>query len=221
MSTLILVPTQLEMNVVRNQMTVSGDGDEFLFELCGFGPIAAAARTAALLARHKPDRVMLIGIAGSYTERLPVGSAHRFGSTACDGVGVGAGRDFISAGELGWPQFNCDSTAPKVGDLLVLDSAYVGGIPEAGLLVSCCSASANKDEARWRMSRFPNAVAEDMEGFSVALACSLASRPVQIVRGISNQVGNRDHGSWRIDDALSAAAKLACQLLPESWKSTP
>ncbi len=221
MTTLILVPTQPEMDTLRPLMTSSINGDDCSFQLCGFGPIAAAARTAALLSRYQPDRAILIGIAGNYNDRLQVGSAYRFDSTACYGVGIGSGPDFQSAGELGWHQFNGDETEPRVGDTLMLDSAYVERIPSAGLLVTCCAASACRQDAQRRLSRYPAAVAEDMEGFAVALACSLAHVPVQLVRGISNRVGDRDQQNWQIDQALTAAADLARQLLPESWMPAP
>lgn len=223
MSVLILVPTQSEMEVVRGRMTDSlsdtdaARGTECSFQLCGFGPISAAARTGALLSRYKPERVILVGIAGTYSDRLSIGSAGRFDSVACDGVGVGIGKDFQGAGALGWHQFNGDETEPRIGDTITLDSSYIAGVPSSGLLLTCCAASASRGEAEWRHRRFADAVAEDMEGFAVALACSLARVPVQIVRGISNHVGDRNHQNWQVDTALNAAADFAVRLLPEMW----
>ena len=46
----------------------------------------------------------------------------------------------------------------------------------------------------------------------MALAGHLAGSPVEIVRGISNEAGDRDVARWRIDDALAAAAALAAEL---------
>ena len=62
-------------------------------QLCGFGPIAAAARAGNLISRYQPERVLLVGIAGTFDAiRYPVGSAHRFTQTCCDGIGVGHWR---------------------------------------------------------------------------------------------------------------------------------
>jgi futalosine hydrolase len=55
------------------------------------------------------------------------------------------------------------------------------------------------------MKKHPSAIAEDMEGFSVAAACKLAGKPIRIVRGISNRAGDRDHRFWEIDRGLDAA----------------
>ena len=57
------------------------------------------------------------------------------------------------------------------------------------------------------------AIAEDMEGFGVAMACKLAGVPLRIVRGISNRAGDRDLTQWQIEEALAAAAERASALI--------
>lgn len=181
-------------------------------EVCGFGVVAAAAQSVSLIARHRPDRVLLIGIAGSYdTKRLPIGSAATFSEVACYGIGIGEGLQFRSASELGWPQFPGDETCCEINDRIELDVVSSDDAQHVGLLVSCCAASGDFQEAQCRKQRFPDAVAEDMEGFGVAMACQLSATPLQILRGISNQVGNRDRDAWQIEAAVSAAADLALQ----------
>jgi futalosine hydrolase len=90
---------------------------------------------------------------------------------------------------------------------------------ERGELVTACSCTASRREADARRERYPRALAEDMEGFGVALACALERVPLRIVRGASNIAGDRDARAWRIDDALAAASELARALLErdEPW----
>ena len=195
---------------------------EIAMQLCGFGPIAAAARAGYLISRYQPDRVLLIGIAGTFdAKRYPVGSAHRFTQTKCDGVGVGTGDSFISASQLGWHQFAGADAQPQIGDTLPLDSGFVNGIPASGTLLSCCSASDSAATATARRKRFPDATAEDMEGYAVAMACSLAGVPLQIVRGISNEVGDRNRDAWEIGKGIQAAAELATKLMHRAWLPSP
>jgi purine-nucleoside phosphorylase len=40
----------------------------------GVGAIQAAAATAALVAEHRPDRVLFVGTCGAYDDRLPLGA---------------------------------------------------------------------------------------------------------------------------------------------------
>ena len=206
--TLLLVPTALE----RARLEEFGGFPPELarVELCGFGPIAPAARTAALIAALGPREVLLVGIAGSYDpQRYPVASALSFGRVAVDGVGAGEGADFRGPRDLGFPQWpgDMDSTGP-IHDELELSS-------DGPLLLTVPAAAGTPEMAERRVQRFPGAAAEDMEGFAVALACYLAQVPFHIVRGISNRVGDRDHGSWRIADALESAHRTSLARLEE------
>lgn len=217
-TTLLLVPTDLERRRLAPALAASlAAGDRL--ELCGFGVVAAAARTAGLLARHAPDRVLLVGIAGRLDDALAVGSAYWFDRVACHGVGVGTGAAFMPAAALGWPQWPGDPAAPAdaVGDVIDLPPprGVDAAAPAGGLLLTACAASAAGDDVASRRNIFPAATAEDMEGFGVALACRLHGVPLAIVRGISNDAGDRDQSRWRVTLALDAAAALALCILKE------
>lgn len=205
--TLVLVPTALELARIED---LGGLGPTVLLQLCGFGPIAAGVRTAELLARLTPARVILVGVAGAYDiARDPLGSALEFGSVAVTGVGVGAGADHVPPPTLGFPQWPAREHPARAAVFDQLDLA----LPGAPLLLTTCAASANAAEAHERRARFPAARAEDMEGFAVALACSLAGVPLSIVRGISNAVGDRVREHWSLPRALSGARELALRVV--------
>lgn len=221
MPILILTPTPMEMARVRPAVDAAIGARPHAFQVCGFGQIAAAARTAALVTRYQPSRVLLIGIAGTFRpDVVAVGDSCRFDEVICSGIGVGVGENFRGAAELGWDQFGCDGQWPHIGDVIPLVSTFMPGVPCAGALLSVTSASATADDADRRAARYPHAVAEDMEGFGVATACGLAGVPLQIVRGISNVVGDRDKANWQIDAALDAAVKMAMQLIKRDWIPT-
>ncbi|MCA9059919.1 MAG: futalosine hydrolase [Planctomycetaceae bacterium] len=211
---LLLVPTQFEADRLTDSLQPWFRGR---LEICGFGVIAAAARTALLLEQIRPRRVVLCGIAGAYDGGPEVGTAWRFRQVGCDGIGVGSGNDFISAEQLGWLQWRGAGTAdsPAIGDTLSVEFACsdAASLDAPGTLLTCCAASASLVDAAQKCQRHPDAVAEDMEGFAVAAACRLAGVPLDIVRGISNQAGNRDHSTWQVDTALQAAANVVRQLL--------
>ena len=206
----MLVPTELELRALQ---ALGGlPGPEVHIELCGFGPVAAAARTAALVSEHAPARALLLGIAGAFdTARMPLGSAWTFEAVCLDGVGAGQGPGREGPAELGFPQWEGDGNSPAVVDRLELGA--IPELPSAELLLTACSASASPFEAAERRSLFPDARAEDMEGFGVAFSCILAHTPFAIVRGISNEVGQRDKSTWRVREALAAARELGLGLL--------
>jgi futalosine hydrolase len=216
-TTLVLVPTDLERRLLA-PMLAGGLGAGERVEICGFGAVAAAARTAALVAAARPDRVLLVGIAGRLDAGLSIGAAYRFEKVACHGVGAGSGAAFVPAATLGWPQWPGDPAAADVaiGDVIELSGSCGGFAPGGGLLLTACAASASADDVAARRATHPAAMAEDMEGFGVALACRLLGVPLAIVRGISNEAGDREHARWQVPAALAAAADLAVRVLEES-----
>ncbi len=226
--TLVLVPTALERSRLDDQGGLGAGAA--LVHLCGFGPIAAAARTAGLIERLRPARVLLVGIAGTFdAERMPVGTARAFHAVAVEGIGAGEGRDLVGPAALGFPQWPGAESGRKdaIHDRIALAHedtwrAISGENPGArdALLLSTCAASASSEQARVRRARHPEALAEDMEGFAVAFACALAGVPVTIVRGASNLVGDRDPAHWRIPAALAAARERALELLCAREPST-
>lgn len=209
---LLLVPTVGERRIVE-QVIGSSDGGRLRIELCGFGPIAAAARTAHLLATLQPASVTLVGIAGAIDGRLTVGHAYRFDEVVSYGVGVGTGGDFQQASSLGWLQWPGD---PSVGQSAVGDRIGCAGTTAGHVLLTACTASAGPADVQLRRALVPDAGAEDMEGFGVAIACELARVSWTIIRGISNRAGDRDHSRWCVEPALEAAAMLALQTLAEA-----
>jgi futalosine hydrolase len=181
--------------------------EKVLVRLCGFGLIAAAARAMQLITENRPRRVILIGIAGTLVPSLAVGSAIELGSVQVDGVGVGYGNRFQNAGAMGWLHWRDPSTALTIGDRIDLNHS------SGPNLLSVCAASIDPAHADQRRSAYPDAVAEDMEAFGVAVACQLAGVQLHVVRGISNLAGNRDFKTWQVKSALQHAAQLVDQIL--------
>ena len=207
------MPTEIERQHLATQPRFNAYGP---CELCGFGPIAAAARTTSQIAIHKPDRVLLIGIAGTFNPSvLRVGVAALLPRVIMHGIGVGTDETFVPAGEMGFQHWPGQGEESPIGDELVLSTPLSS---VSGSLLTCSAASASTKDMRHRLHRYPGVVAEDMEGYAVALACRLEHVPLVIVRGISNVVGDRLSKNWQLPQALSAAWSLAEEVIEcASW----
>ncbi|MEZ6013806.1 MAG: hypothetical protein R3F49_01715 [Planctomycetota bacterium] len=220
MTTLVLVPTALEAarlaalggfrGMGRGGSTTGAVASRAAappnMELVGFGPVAAAARAAQLFHALRPTRALLVGIAGSYSAEggAPLGRAQGFGAVRLDGVGAGAGAGHLLPSAVGFPQWQ-DA-----------EGAVYEELPLAGtgpVLLCVAAAAASPREVAERRARHPAAVGEDMEAFGVALAARLARVPLYVVRGWSNQAGDRDVRRWDIQGALAAAHALAQDVL--------
>ncbi|MEL6106538.1 MAG: futalosine hydrolase [Planctomycetota bacterium] len=204
MPDLICIPTELERDKIAALLSL--DPSDWRVETVGFGVVQASIGTLTAITRWRPRRVILAGIAGRFHGAdASVGEALLFDSVRVDGIGVGQGDDFSDAWSLDWPwageqvlSLTSAATASKTPRSKSADRE----------LLTVCSASRDVADAAWRAERFPDAVAEDMEGYAVALACRSADLPLSIVRGLSNEVGQRDRSTWRIHEALVSTAQL-------------
>jgi futalosine hydrolase len=168
--------------------------------------------------QHRPDIVVLAGIAGSLDALCSVGEAYEFHRVRSYGIGVGDGEQFQSAGEIGWRHVEeeTDTIPEGVGDVLQKTDAKRKLDNQFGIdaeLLSVCAASSSQSEARVKKKRYADALAEDMEGFAVATACVIHSVPWVIVRGISNKAGDRDKENWQADRALQKTAERVSEIL--------
>ena len=198
---LILVPSKTELARLRKR--IGSLPASWRIETCGWGILASAVQSTEHIHRHRPHQVILAGIAGTFSETaFPVGSAVAFDSVRIDGLGASWASEFQTAEQLGWgAETLC---VPGLFKLKLLsDRTGVEGLE----LLTVCSASGDENHARWRVARFPNVVAEDMEGYAVAASCHRANVPVSIVRGISNVAGVRDQSRWQIDRSDSSCRR--------------
>ena len=202
MSVTVLVPSTLE----RGRLADAA-GAKRALQVIGVGPVAAALGTAEALRAARPADgapVLLVGIAGSLDPvRAPIGALLVATSVSDESVGAGEGAAFRPLAQLGLPA--ADTTPHELscaGDPLrdVLPRACFG---ELAMVAACAATPA---EARARHVRRPSALAEDMEGFSVALACARAGRPLSILRAVSNVAGERDKRRWDLEAAFAALA---------------
>ena len=213
--TVFLIPTPFERSLLADSQLVWCHENRVALEVIGFGPVLAAARTSQILSEMPGLEVYLIGIAGKYPHRddLEIGEAYCFNSVQQYGVGVGDGDEHESATSLGWGMF-----LTKEGGSISEVIEFNDDLPAAlshhrcdGKLVTVPTASRNPKSCMIKSSRVPDAAAEDMEGYGVAVASRLHGRKVKIVRGLSNVAGERDKSTWECESAMRAAFRLASQ----------
>jgi futalosine hydrolase len=210
---LVLVPTDLELARLHELGGI--DAGLAIVRTCGFGPVAAAARTAQCVAELRPARIVLVGVAGTYDpSALEIGQALEFDAVAIDGVGAGDDREPHGPAALGFAQLPGSATRAPIHDRILLSGPRRDATEH--LLLSVCAASGTREQADARRRRFPAAIAEDMEAFGVALACALYGVPLHVVRGASNAAGDRDHARWQIARALESARDTALSILRSS-----
>lgn len=175
--------------------------------LCGFGLAAAGTGAlSAIAAAADLQHVLLLGTAGSYdAEKNPVGTAVTAASVHCFGIGVPATPHAASAGDQAATP--CEPTTVQIPGVTLWPNQFDLVVPPdwaASPFLSVATAATSPQQATARRQAFPDIVAEEMEGYAVALACHMSNRRLTMVRGISNVAGDRDKSNWRIDSAMAA-----------------
>ncbi|CAL9536581.1 Futalosine hydrolase [Streptomyces sp. enrichment culture] len=186
----------------------------------GVGPARAAAGTATALTGAARDGrpfglVVSAGIGGGFAPEAPVGSLVVADEITAADLGAETADGFLPVTELGF-----GTVTHRPPETLVRDVTAATGA-RAGTVLTVSTVTGTADRAAALRARHPRALAEAMEGFGVAEAAAVHGVPVLELRAVSNPVGPRDRGAWRIGEALDALAEAFGKLAPvlEGWTS--
>lgn len=169
----------------------------------GVGPAAAAAATAR--AADGADLVLCAGIGGGFAPLQPGDIAVASDIVFAD-LGAESPEGFLPLSTLGFGDER-HRVAPKLAVELV---DRTGG--HLGTVLTVATVTGTVDTYERLRERFPDAVAEGMEGAGVATAAAAAGVPFAEIRAISNLVGPRDRSAWRIPSALEALGRAVAAL---------
>jgi futalosine hydrolase len=161
----------------------------------GVGPAEAAAATADALARLEVDLVLCAGIGGGFGPSGPGDLAVSSRVVFAD-LGGETSTGFRSASDLGFGQDEYPVAPARAHALAV----RTGG--RLGCVLTVATVTGTAESAAELVRRYPDAVAEGMEGAGVAAAARRRGIGFAELRAISNPDRPRDRASWRIDDAL-------------------
>ncbi|MED1950373.1 futalosine hydrolase [Brevibacillus centrosporus] len=209
----VLVVTSVEPEREAILRGLGNDG-RFTVRIGGVGPIAAAARTARILAIEEPfDLVICAGISGGFIGQAEVGSLVVGSEIVCADLGAETAEGFCSLDELGFGSAHVpvdQQLAASVTEALQAAKLPVKMAPILTLSTVTGTAQTAAELAR----RMPDAAAEAMEGYGVAVAAQDAGIPVLEIRAVSNAIGPRDKSAWRMKEAF-AALEAASSVLRE------
>ncbi|MBW4054202.1 MAG: futalosine hydrolase [Proteobacteria bacterium] len=189
----------------------------------GVGKVNAAATAAVMIDRYQPHLVINTGCAGAY-----VGSGLSIGNLvvaseevlADDGVVVADGwKDlrYMNLPSLGQGAGSCYNVLPlsrHASEKAMQLADYYGVFLMRGRFatVSTCSGTSRQGA---ELSQRWNALIENMEGAAVAQVCLRCGVDCLEIRGVSNQVEERDLKKWEISRAVEAAQRFVLKYIEE------
>ena len=189
---LVVTAVAAERDAIAAALPAGGDIELLVG---GVGPAAAAAATATAL--DGIDLVLSAGIGGGFAPLVPPGIAVASAIVFAD-LGAETADGFVPVSELGFGRERYD-VVPK---LAVQLADRTGGRLGTVLTVATVTGTAARADAL--RGRYPEAVAEGMEGAGVAAAATARGVAFGEIRAVSNAVGPRDRASWRVPEALQA-----------------
>ena len=174
----------------------------------GVGPAASAAVTSAALASDRYDLVVCSGIGGGIAPLCPGDIAIASSCVFAD-LGAESPDGFLS--------FDFATDRYEVEPKLAVELAdRTGG--HLGTVLTVATVTGTQASVQALLTRYPDAVAEGMEGAGVAAAAAHHGVPFAEVRAISNLVGPRDRDSWRVPQALEAL-RGALDAVAQGWRA--
>jgi futalosine hydrolase len=199
---LVVTAVEPERQAVLRGLHAAGDpaGSAVTVEVGGVGSASVAATTARALALGRFDAVLSAGIGGGIG--VPVGGAAVATASVAADLGADSPDGFLSLDQLG---FGTATLGTDPG----LVAAVTAALPHvaAGPVLTVSTVTGTLVGTRDLTARYPDAVAEAMEGFGVATAAFQAGVPFGELRTISNPVGPRDRAAWKIGEALEGLSE--------------
>lgn len=189
----------------------------------GVGKINAATATTALIERHQPRLVINTGCAGAYLESnlaigdLAVASEEYLGD---EGVITSSGWQdlrFMSIPSLVRGNRLYHNTIPlskHAAEKAMQLAEYYGVKLVRGrfITISTCSGTRQRGD---ELARELHGITENMEGAAVAQVCQRYGIDCLEIRGISNQVDERNMKTWDIPRAVEAAQRFVLKYIEE------
>ena len=168
----------------------------------GVGVASACTTLGAFCGMAEPDLMMMVGSAGSLPDSgLRVGDMVVAETEILVELGVVSGPGIGDARQMKLPGLMQEIHLDPSLSSFLLDVAMDMGRATSGRSLTVAGASANDGHARDRASTF-HALAENMEGYAVALAGQRFGFRTAEIRGISNRAGDRDKSHWDFEKAM-------------------
>jgi futalosine hydrolase len=181
---------------------VPGSRTEVVAIAGGVGPVAAAVSTSRVLSRlaGRVDLVVSAGLAGGFLGRAGKGEIVLADQAAFADLGARTDDGFLDLAGLGLDggtPLPCPAAAP-------LASTLTGVEVRIGTVLTLATMTGTDERAAELAEAYPDALAEAMEGYAVAVAAREHGVGWAEVRAISNTVGRRDRSTWDIPAAFAA-----------------
>jgi futalosine hydrolase len=170
------------------------------FHATGIGMLVSGVKLTQLSATHKPELIIQMGIAGSYSKKEPLGKVMVVASESIADIGVRENGRFKDLFEIGLQKENeapfkkRKLTNPAIRSLNVLKSDLVAAVTINEIMTS--------PKRIKEIIAAHNPVLESMEGAALHYVGGLTKTPFIQIRAVSNYVGERNKTKWKLKESI-------------------
>lgn len=189
------------------------DGKNVLFALSGIGKVNAAATTALLLSRYRPDCVINTGSAGGLGQGLRVGDVVIGTETAHHDVDVTAFGYLHGQVPQLPPRFASDAALCAAAETAA--AAFGHAAVRRGLIVSGDQFVHSSETVAQIRSRFADVQAVEMEAAAIAQSCRQFGIPFVVIRAVSDLADEQADTSFEafLETASVHSAQMVQRLI--------
>lgn len=178
--------------------------------ITGVGAPVAIYHIQERVYQKKYDVIFQVGIAGNYSDDLLLGDVVCIKKDCFADVGVVENGSLKSFFELGFG--NADQFPFQDGWLINNHEMLLRTKNVSALTVNLLTD--DRTTIGYLQKRYEASV-ESMEGAALHYVCLQKNIPFLQIRGVSNQVGERDKTKWKIKEAIASSNQLLAQLYQE------
>jgi futalosine hydrolase len=198
-------------NVVNSRYAAEGTDFNVTFHRSGVGTLLSTYSLGKLVAEHKPDIIIQVGIAGSFDQTIELGTVVVVKDECLGDVGVEEDTIFKDIFDMklengdAFPFENRRLTNAFIEKLNLLKLPAVTA-------VTINEVTTRAERIRQLQGKY-GAVIESMEGAPLHYVCLQNNVAFLQIRAISNYVGERDKTKWQIKRSLDNLAAIVMEYL--------
>lgn len=179
--------------------------------ITGIGAINTALRLAPIIAQNHYDKVIQLGIAGSYSDKYRLGSVVEVIQENYADLGAeDAQGQFLDLKKLGFPSLTTHTQEIYFNSFRNAACSKADVPKVISNTVNLCSGTV--DTIQKRLQTFPADI-ENMEGAAFFQTCIAYRQPFYAFRTISNYVQSRDTSKWNIPLAIEKLTEFTQHFL--------
>jgi futalosine hydrolase len=204
MSILIVAATEAEIAPFRQR------NPQEICLISGVGSAITAYHLTEALLLHPYKAAIQVGVAGTLTSALALGEVVQVVEDQFTDLGSWENGEFHTVHQLNLANGQC---FPFSNGRLVNDSKLVDWISLPKVIGSTVNILTNESSLLDACHRSMQADVESMEGAAFHFVCRKRNIPFLQIRGISNQVGDRQKKNWKLTEAIDNSCLVLEQLL--------